>query len=693
MDATFAGGTDGTTGLAATAGDAEVTLSWTDPSNSDLDRYQYRQGTGTTVTWGSWTNIGSSSATTTSHTVTGLTNGTEYAFQVRAVDGATNGADGETVRATPRFDPPAGLTATAGTTQVTLSWTNPSDNTISGYQYRQGQGSPLAWGMWTEIVGSGATTTSATVTGLTNGTQYSFEVRAVNGAASPTVTATPVVAPDAPTGLLAVPGVGRVTLYWTNPNNSDITGYQYQTRASGITYGIAIIAGSDASTTKGTAGSLGNGAAIDFRVRALAGAVEGAWSAWVSATPQSAVDATVQSLSPTSVSVVEGANAEMVVRLDRSVSADVQVYFSATDGTATKGADYPAGTLTGPEATTGLYRVTIPAGSTSATLSIATTDDTAYEGASAETFTVAITHIVSTAVIGEPTVKQFTVNLQDNDSAVVLSATSVTVAEPTGATTYTVRLPFQPSANVDVVVAPAVAGVVTVAPASLTFARNNWSTAQMVTVTAEDDDIDNAGDSRSVEVTHTPSSTDNRFQASRLRANVTDDDTRGYTFNPTALTMAEGGGGTYTVALNSQPTGNVTVTVTSSNADVTVDTDTGTDGNQNTLTFTTGDWETARTVTVSAAADADTTNDSATLTHTGVGADYGSISANTLTVTVTELATVDLSVSAASITEGASPLTLTATRSEANDSGSPIVIPIRVKADGTTAEPADYTLA
>ncbi|HBP53412.1 MAG TPA: hypothetical protein DD643_03235 [Synechococcus sp. UBA8638] len=57
------------TGLTATAGNAQVTLNWSDPSNSSL------------------TNIPSSDTTTTSHTVTGLTNGTGYSFQVRAVTG------------------------------------------------------------------------------------------------------------------------------------------------------------------------------------------------------------------------------------------------------------------------------------------------------------------------------------------------------------------------------------------------------------------------------------------------------------------------------------------------------------------------------------------------------------------------------------------------------------------------------
>ena len=86
--------------------------------------------------------------------------------------------------------------------------------------------------------------------------------------------------------------------------------------------------------------------------------------------------------------------------------------------------------------------------------------------------------------------------------------------------------------------------------------------------------------------------------------------------SPTTLTVPEGGDGTYTVVLTSQPTGPVTVTPLhgSGDTDVTV---------SGALTFTTADWNEAQTVTVSAGSDADAENDTATIEHTIVGADYG----------------------------------------------------------------------
>ena len=85
---------------------------------------------------------------------------------------------------------PQGLTAAAGNQRVILTWADPSDSNITRYEYSVDSGS------WTEVPSSGATTTNYTATDLTNGTSYTFRVRAVNaggdGAASASVTATPV---------------------------------------------------------------------------------------------------------------------------------------------------------------------------------------------------------------------------------------------------------------------------------------------------------------------------------------------------------------------------------------------------------------------------------------------------------------------------------------------------------------------
>ena len=83
------------TDLKAEAGDKQVKLTWTAPASdggSEITRYEVSMNGGT------WKATG---GTTTTYTVTGLTNGTEYTFQVRAVNGKGAGAASNEVKATP----------------------------------------------------------------------------------------------------------------------------------------------------------------------------------------------------------------------------------------------------------------------------------------------------------------------------------------------------------------------------------------------------------------------------------------------------------------------------------------------------------------------------------------------------------------------------------------------------------------
>ena len=75
---------------------------------------------------------------------------------------------------------PAGLAATGGAGQVTLRWNNPNDSSITKYQVTYRKQSESGATTWSDISGSGATTTSHTVTGLDNGVRYLFWLRAVN---------------------------------------------------------------------------------------------------------------------------------------------------------------------------------------------------------------------------------------------------------------------------------------------------------------------------------------------------------------------------------------------------------------------------------------------------------------------------------------------------------------------------------
>ena len=166
---------------------------------------------------------------------------------------------------------------------------------------------------------------------------------------------------------------------------------------------------------------------------------------------------------------------------------------------------------------------------------------------------------------------------------------------------------------------------------------------------------------------------------------IEDDDTRGVTVSKSELDIDEGGSGTYTVVLDSEPTGSVTVTPSrsSGSTDVTV---------SGALTFTTADWDTARTVTVSAAQDRDAIEDTAVIGHAVSGGDYGAVAVASVDVTVDddELGVI-LTVSPESVSEGAGATTVTVTarldgglRSEAT----PVAVTV---GSGTATSGTDFT--
>lgn len=176
---------------ASTAVQSSV-LTWTAPASNGGSAV-----TGYEVTWlpGGTTPV--ALGTVLTYTATGLTAGTPYTFSVKARNAAGLGA-AAAATATPTAPaptgvpgPPTSVTATAGNAAATLSWTAPgtTNGTITGYDVLD-QASAVRG----TVSGTG---TSTTVSGLTNGMQYTFRVVAKNATGSsipsaPSNTVTPV---------------------------------------------------------------------------------------------------------------------------------------------------------------------------------------------------------------------------------------------------------------------------------------------------------------------------------------------------------------------------------------------------------------------------------------------------------------------------------------------------------------------
>ncbi len=268
---------------------------------------------------------------------------------------------------------------------------------------------------------------------------------------------------------------------------------------------------------------------------------------------------------------------------------------------------------------------------------------TARDDADGTDDSVTLTH---TAAGGEYTgvSADLAVTVTDDDRGIVLSVSSLTVLEgdATGGT-YTVKLATEPTETVTVTVSGQQNTDVTLGASTLTFSDTDWASPQSVTVTARDD-ADDTDDS--VTLTHTAAGGEYTGVTADLAVTVTDDD-RGIVLSVSSLTVLEGDatGGTYTVALATEPTETVTVTVSGQqNTDVTL--------GASTLTFSDTDWASPQSVTVTARDDADDTDDSVTLTHTAAGGEYTGVSAD-LAVTVTDDDRgIVLSVSSLTVLEG-----------------------------------------
>ncbi len=277
--------------LSATAGDSQVTLSWgapTENGGSAITGYAYRyQMSG--GEWMNWVEV----ALNQTATVSGLDVATQYNFEVRASNANGDGAAASTsatTTATPGM--PQNPSATAGDSQVTLSWGAPTENggsAITGYAYRY-QMSGGEWMNWVEV----ALNQTATVSGLDVATQYNFEVRASNAngdGAAASASATTTATPGMPQNFMATPGDAEVTLTWDAPESdggSAITGYAFRYQMSGGEWMEWTPTG---MTRTVTVTGLTNDTAHDFEVRASNANGDGNEVATATATPMSTVPA------------------------------------------------------------------------------------------------------------------------------------------------------------------------------------------------------------------------------------------------------------------------------------------------------------------------------------------------------------------------------------------------------------------
>ncbi len=195
-------------GLTAAAAAGSVALSWNNPSDSTITRYEVRVRPAAVTGWWCWTRLSYMGPNSVALTVSRLSGSTAYRFQLRAANARGAGAASEVAATTlaaaspPASVPaaPSGLTGAAGNRSIALSWNNPSDSSIVEYQFRERPAGESAWRCWRRIWNSTSASTGHTMGWITNGVNYQVQVRALNAAgtgpasqtaATPTATPTP----------------------------------------------------------------------------------------------------------------------------------------------------------------------------------------------------------------------------------------------------------------------------------------------------------------------------------------------------------------------------------------------------------------------------------------------------------------------------------------------------------------------
>ena len=221
-------------GLSLSAGDGEITASWSAPDDNgaSIDRFEVRWRRTGGSSWSKQAVSGSSSG----YTVGGLRDGTAYEVQVRARNSVGWSDWSRSRSATPKTaasapGAPPGMSVTAGDGQVDVSWGAAAQNSspVTGYT--------VSWSGNGVADGSsqlGASARSYTITGLTNGAGYTVSVvahSAVGDSAASSLAAFPKAAarvPDAPRSLSVTAGDGDIEVSWraSLENGAAVTGYR-----------------------------------------------------------------------------------------------------------------------------------------------------------------------------------------------------------------------------------------------------------------------------------------------------------------------------------------------------------------------------------------------------------------------------------------------------------------------------------
>ena len=243
----------------ALAGTSKLLLTSSVTGSGTLSKWQYQQKAAGENSFGNWKDI-SSTSTSLSYTVTGLTDDTNYQFKVRAFNATGNGAASDASSGVAPDAPTLGsesveaATATLKISDYGLAWYYKAnaapDNTCKG---------PVAGG-----------TSEKDLTGLSGNTSYTYKAYAESGCSTLLATASAFLTkpgkPNKPSAAGA--GTGKLTITSSVTGDGSITGWEYQQKHGTNNYGSWQDISSTSKSLSYTVTGLTNGDNYKFKVRA-----------------------------------------------------------------------------------------------------------------------------------------------------------------------------------------------------------------------------------------------------------------------------------------------------------------------------------------------------------------------------------------------------------------------------------------
>ena len=458
-------------------------------------------------------------------------------------------------------------------------------------------------------------------------------------------------APAAPENLVAWSGDKKVVLTWNSANDPSITGWQVKRKKGSEAWptnweDISV----SAATRTHTVEDLENDSEYHFRIRAKNDAGEGypAEQRGTPAVPEAPV------IIPSKIRIVEGITnssteyvgpedmTDMVIEITEKPESDVIINVTSLNPRLIVPPSEVRKIFTVNDWNSNRRTVAIPM--------------YALNNTTRGDLWVRVSGGYSVSVS-----KRVEVQVIDKDSRnVIVSRANLSVKEGKSAS-YEVSLSQQPTAGVVVTVnnknflkndvSLSSSDSTSPSTVSLVFTTADWNVRQTVTVSASRDED---GSNDTVKLIHTvfgsdygnvtvdsvtvtveeadPPSLPSTLRTLSLRPAAV---AAGVTITPKELTVeeAKGSGHTasYTVVLNSTPTGDVTVTATSVDPQAAA-----VSAASRALTFTMMNWSVPQTVTVSGVADVNNAHETVTVSHSVSGANYEGVKADSVTVTVVD---------------------------------------------------------